>query len=160
MATSRIVLVTGVTRGLGRAMANRLIEAGQTVVGCGTSADRIADLQREHPAPHQFSVVDVADDAAVARWARCLLERGLVPDLLLNNAAIINANAPLWEIDHADLSRLLAVNIGGVANVIRHFVPAMVERGRGVIVNFSSGWGRSAAPEVAPSVRASSPSKG
>lgn len=150
MATSRIVLVTGVTRGLGRAMANRLIEAGQTVVGCGTSADRIADLQREHPAPHQFSVVDVADDAAVARWARCLLERGLVPDLLLNNAAIINANAPLWEIDHADLSRLLAVNIGGVANVIRHFVPAMVERGRGVIVNFSSGWGRSAAPEVAP----------
>ncbi|HEY1786338.1 MAG TPA: SDR family NAD(P)-dependent oxidoreductase, partial [Pirellulales bacterium] len=42
------------------------------------------------------------------------------------------------------------VNIGGVANVIRHFVPAMVERSQGVIANFSSGWGRSTAAEVAP----------
>ena len=40
--------------------------------------------------------------------------------------------------------------VGGVANVIRHVVPAMVERQRGVIVNFSSGWGRSTSPEVAP----------
>lgn len=150
MAESRVVLVTGVTRGLGRAMVDRLVEAGQTVVGCGTSSDRIAELQREYSAPHQFSAVDVADDAAVCRWARSLLERGLVPDLLLNNAAIINVNAPLWEIGHAEMSRLLAVNIGGVVNIIRHFVPAMVERGRGVIVNFSSGWGRSTAPEVAP----------
>ena len=42
------------------------------------------------------------------------------------------------------------VNINGVFHVIRHFVPAMVERGSGVIVNFSSGWGRSTSPEVAP----------
>jgi NAD(P)-dependent dehydrogenase (short-subunit alcohol dehydrogenase family) len=42
------------------------------------------------------------------------------------------------------------VNIKGVANVIRHFVPAMVARGSGVIVNLSSGWGRSTSPEVAP----------
>ncbi len=44
----------------------------------------------------------------------------------------------------------ISVNIVGTANVIRHFVPAMVERKRGVIVNFSSGWGRCTAPEVAP----------
>ena len=42
------------------------------------------------------------------------------------------------------------VNIKGTVNVIRHFVPAMVERRRGVIVNFSSGWGRSTRAEVAP----------
>ena len=45
---------------------------------------------------------------------------------------------------------MLSVNIAGVANVIRAFVPAMVERGSGTIVNLSSGWGRSVAPEVAP----------
>ena len=44
----------------------------------------------------------------------------------------------------------MAVNVNGVANIIRHFVPAMIARGRGVIVNFSSGWGRSTSPEVAP----------
>jgi NAD(P)-dependent dehydrogenase (short-subunit alcohol dehydrogenase family) len=45
---------------------------------------------------------------------------------------------------------LIDVNIKGVANVIRHFVPAMVARQQGIIVNFSSGWGRSTSPEVAP----------
>jgi NAD(P)-dependent dehydrogenase (short-subunit alcohol dehydrogenase family) len=50
----------------------------------------------------------------------------------------------------AEFNRLVDVNIKGVANVIRHFVPAMVERKTGVIVNLSSGWGRSTSPEVAP----------
>ena len=45
---------------------------------------------------------------------------------------------------------MIDVNIKGVANVIRHFVPAMIENGSGVIVNFSSGWGRSTSPEIAP----------
>ncbi len=45
---------------------------------------------------------------------------------------------------------MIDVNIKGVANVIRHFVPAMIARGSGVVVNLSSGWGRSTAPEVAP----------
>ena len=44
----------------------------------------------------------------------------------------------------------MAVNISGTANVIRHFLPAMAAHSSGVIVNFSSGWGRSTSPEVAP----------
>ncbi len=45
---------------------------------------------------------------------------------------------------------MIDVNIKGVVNVIRHFLPAMIARGSGVIVNMSSGWGRSTAAEVAP----------
>jgi NAD(P)-dependent dehydrogenase (short-subunit alcohol dehydrogenase family) len=70
--------------------------------------------------------------------------------LLLNNAALINRNAPLWEVPAKEFSDVVDVNIKGVANVIRYFVPAMVARRSGVIVNFSSGWGRSADAEVAP----------
>ena len=76
--------------------------------------------------------------------------RARAPDLLLNNAALINANAPLWTIPAAEFDRVIDVNIKGIANVIRHFVPAMVARGSGVIVNLSSGWGRSTSPDVAP----------
>ena len=47
-------------------------------------------------------------------------------------------------------SKVVDVNIKGTASIIRHFVPAMIEKGKGVIVNFSSGWGRSTSPEVAP----------
>jgi NAD(P)-dependent dehydrogenase (short-subunit alcohol dehydrogenase family) len=50
----------------------------------------------------------------------------------------------------AEFNKLIDVNLKGVANVIRHFVPAMVARKKGVIVNLSSGWGRSTAAEVAP----------
>ena len=72
------------------------------------------------------------------------------PDLLLNNAALINRNAPLWKVPVQEFSDVIDVNIKGVANVIRHFVPAMIARRSGVIVNFSSGWGRSTDAEVAP----------
>ena len=54
------------------------------------------------------------------------------------------------EVPAEEFSAVVDVNLNGVVNVIRHFVPAMIERGRGVIVNFSSGWGRSTDAEVAP----------
>jgi len=146
----RVVVVTGVTRGLGQALAVRLIEQGHTVAGCGRAGDQIAQLSRQFPAPHRFGVVDVAEESQVAPWARGVLEAVGPPDLLLNNAAIINRNAPLWQVPATEFADLLRVNLGGVANVIRHFVPAMIERRRGVIVNFSSGWGRSTSPDVAP----------
>lgn len=68
----------------------------------------------------------------------------------MNNAALINRNAPLWTIEAGEFDAVIDVNIKGVANVIRHFVPAMVARQRGVVVNFSSGWGRETDPDVAP----------
>ena len=80
-------------------------------------------------------------DLAVKAWAdRVLAEHG-PPDLLINNAAVINRNAPLWEVPAAEFDRVIDVNIKGVANVIRHFAPAMIARGSGVIANLSSGLG-------------------
>ena len=144
------IVITGVTRGLGRALIEEFIRAGHTVYGCGRSGDAIFDLRMTHLAPHDFSVVDVAQDSKVALWAARILEHDSAPDLLINNAAVMNRLAPLWEQDDREFSRLVDVNIRGVQNVIRHFVPAMAVRQQGVIVNFSSGWGRSVSPEVAP----------
>lgn len=144
------IVITGVTRGLGRALAGAFINAGHTVIGCGRSGEAIFDLRMAHGAPHDFSVVDVALDTKVAIWAAKVLESDSPPDLLINNAAVMNRLAPLWEQDDREFTKLVDTNIRGVANVIRHFVPAMVAAGRGVIVNLSSGWGRSVSPEVAP----------
>lgn len=149
MPEPRTILITGATRGLGRAMVDRFIKAGHNVIGCGRSADHVAQLRNAYGSPHRFDVVDVADDRQVADWAADIL-KSVTPDLLLNNAAVMNPTKPLWEITAAEFQPLLDVNIAGVANVIRYFVPAMIVQGRGVIVNFSSGWGRSTAPEVAP----------
>lgn len=145
-----VVVITGATRGLGQAMAARFMEAGHTVLGCGRNAAEAARLQKSFGADHDFAAVDVSSDAAVANWASRIVGRFGAPDLLLNNAALINENAPLWKVSAEDFDRVTAVNINGVANCVRHFVPAMISRGTGVIVNFSSGWGRSTSPEVAP----------
>lgn len=146
----KLIVITGATRGLGRALAEEFAGLGQWVVGCGRSAEEIARLREAPGAPHVFEVVDVTSEDEVRTWAeRTLADQG-TPDLLLNNAGAMNRNAPLWEVPADDFDRVIDVNLKGVANVLRHFVPAMIARGSGVIVNLSSGWGRSTAPEVAP----------
>jgi NAD(P)-dependent dehydrogenase (short-subunit alcohol dehydrogenase family) len=147
---NRRIVLTGASRGLGRAMAEGFIAAGHVVFGCARSADALSELTKQFGPPHRFDVVDVSRDEEVRAWATAVLADGPAPDLLINNAAVINRNARLWEVSAEDFSWAIDANIKGVANVIRHFVPAMVARGRGVIVNFSSYWGRSAAAEVAP----------
>jgi NAD(P)-dependent dehydrogenase (short-subunit alcohol dehydrogenase family) len=148
--SNRCIVLTGVSRGLGLAMAAGFIEAGHTVYGCARSEQSLADLRRRWPAPHRFQAVDVADADAVAAWAKDVLAEAGSVDLVVNNAALMNTPAPLWEVPAAEIRSLVDVNIVGVANVIRHFVPSMVAQNSGVIVNFSSGWGRSTSPEVAP----------
>ena len=146
----KTILITGVTRGLGRAMAEEFIRLGHVVVGCGRSEKEIARLKSEFGPPHDFSVVNVAADEPVKTWAERVLQSHGAPDLVLNNAALINRNAKLWEVPAQEFSDVIDVNIKGVTNIIRHFTPAMVKHRSGVIVNFSSGWGRSTDAEVAP----------
>jgi NAD(P)-dependent dehydrogenase (short-subunit alcohol dehydrogenase family) len=148
--SSKRIVLTGVSRGLGLAMAAGFIEAGHIVYGCARSERSLQNLRARWPAPHQFQAVDVADDDDVARWAKDVLAAAGGVDLIVNNAALMNLPAPLWQVPAAEMQSLVDVNICGVANIIRHFVPTMVARNSGVIVNFSSGWGRSASPEVAP----------
>lgn len=148
--TGRRIVLTGVSRGLGRALAQGFIEKGHTVFGCSRSRRAVSELRKLWGSPHRVDVVDVSHDDEVANWATQVLAGAGPPDLLVNNAGVIHRNAPLWQVAAHDFARVVDVNVKGVANTIRHFVPAMIERGTGVIVNFSSGWGRSVAAEVAP----------
>ncbi|MBN9521312.1 SDR family oxidoreductase [bacterium] len=146
----KLIVITGATRGLGRALVPRFAAAGHTVVGCGRGAAHVAELAAAFPAPHRFDRLDVTDGAAVAAWAAAVLKSHGPPDLLINNAAVMNTPAPLWDVPAAEFDAVIDVNVKGVANVLRAFVPAMAARKTGVVVNLSSGWGRSTSPEVAP----------
>ena len=145
---SRLILITGCSKGLGFSMVRSFAALGHTVIGCARSAPAISALQKEFPAPHSFAVADVTDAAAVETWAAQVIASHGAPDLLLNNAAVIHPNAPLWKVPADRFNRVIDVNVKGVANVLRSFLPAMVKAKKGVIVNFSSGWGRSTSPEV------------
>ena len=150
MADNRRIVLTGAGRGLGLAMTEGFIERGHTVIGCGRNAETMREMAQRFGQPHRFDAVDVAEEQQVKHWATSVLKSHGPPDLLLNNAAVINKSEPLWDVSPADFARVIDVNIKGVFHVLRHFVPAMVDRQQGIIVNFSSGWGRSTSPNVAP----------
>jgi NAD(P)-dependent dehydrogenase (short-subunit alcohol dehydrogenase family) len=149
MPDSRFIVITGASRGLGRAMTDGFISAGQTVVGCARSNEAVAELGKHFGPPHRFEAVDVSDHQQVKKWTASILEEFGPPDILINSAAVINNNAPLWQVSPDEFSRIVDINIKGVHNTIYHLVPSMIQRGSGVIVNFSSYWGRSTSSDVA-----------
>ncbi|KAI8020976.1 NADPH-dependent pterin aldehyde reductase [Camellia lanceoleosa] len=99
---------------------------------------------------HLFMNVDVRSNSSVEELARAVVEKKGVPDIIVNNAGTINRNNRIWEVPVEEFDAVIDTNIKGVANMLRHFIPLMIESKQGIIVNMSSGWGRSAAAQVAP----------
>src|ERR1039458_6712254 len=124
----KTILITGVSRGLGRALTEEFIRLGHVVLGCGRSAKEIAALSIQFCAPTDFAVVDVADDAQVAALAKKILATRAAPELLLNNAALINRNAPLWKVSAREFSNVIDVNLKGVETFQRGALRLMSAR--------------------------------
>ena len=131
-------------------MVAEFVASGWTVAGCARAEAGISALRATYGAPHYFQIANVAHEEEVMNFSTEVLERHGPPDLLLNNAGVINGNNPIWEISAQEFSDVVDVNLKGTASLMRHFIQPMMQRGSGVIVNFSSGWGRCTAPEVAP----------
>ena len=146
----RLIVLTGCSRGLGAALTRQFDKGGHTVVGCARSEGSLAQLRERLPARHRFSAIDVGQTITVEDWANQVLREVGVPDLIINNAAVINDPAPLWEVADDEMDALLRINVQGTLNVIRAFMPAMRHRGSGVIVNLSSGAGRMGLPGLGP----------
>ena len=141
----KVIVLTGASRGLGEAMLEEFLARGHTVAACARSK-----IVRPVTPKLHVSSLDVCDAPAVEDWADAVTKLFGPPDLLINNAGLINRSAPLWDLTADEFNPVIDVNIKGVFNLIRAFVPKMISRNSGVVVNFSSGWGRSTSPEVAP----------
>ena len=148
--TRRTVAITGVSRGLGLALTRKLIELGHTVLGCARSADRVEELNQEFGAPHRFDVVDVSDEESIKNWVRALEADHREPDLVICNAALTHAGLQLWRFETEEIERVIRTNLMGTTHIARQFIPVMLRLRRGVIVNFSSGWGRGVSERAAP----------
>ena len=72
-SVGKLVAITGVTRGLGRAMTEEFARLGHTVAGCGRSKKDVAELREKLSQPHQLEIVDVTRDDEVAAWAKSIV---------------------------------------------------------------------------------------
>lgn len=121
VAFNRTVLVTGATKGIGRALSLELASQGCRVLACGRSKCDLESLSGEwaNPSFHRCQVLDVTDDDEVARWREDLEREDIVPDLIVNNAGVINNLAPLWELSNDDFAAVIQVNVLGRVCMLR-----------------------------------------
>lgn len=136
------VVITGATKGLGRALAKEFIHKGWQVAGCGLSTAAVDELKKEYGDKHHFAVVDVTNADAVNAWAREVENAIGTPDMLINGAAIIHNLANVWEIPSLEFENVMKVNVNGTFNVLKAFLPFMIEKKQGIIINISSDGGR------------------
>ena len=134
---NKTAVVTGATRGIGRAIAARLCADGASVIGTGTDAGGLA-------APGcDYHALDLTVEASVNEFCAWLGETG--PDILVNNAGL-NINAPFAEIDPDDFTRVQKINATGPMRLMQAVLPAMRKSGWGRIVNIGSIWSKIARP--------------
>ncbi len=145
---SKVVLVTGAGRGIGRATALALADRGADVVAVARTAEQIeqtAALVRERGRRARAVAADVADwDAVQGTVAEALGTFGRI-DVLVNNAGMLGTIGYVWEVEPDRWHRALDTNVLGPLHFMRTVLPGMVERRSGVVINVSSGSTRIAA---------------
>jgi serine 3-dehydrogenase len=138
----RTAMISGASSGIGEATARRFAAAGAQLILWARRLDRLDRLADELETEHQIHVhvaaVDVRDRDAVMSAASAAIEAGDVPDVLVNNAGLARGLAKVYEADPRDWDEMIDTNIKGVLHVTRAFLPAMVQRGRGHVVNIGS----------------------
>jgi NAD(P)-dependent dehydrogenase (short-subunit alcohol dehydrogenase family) len=149
---NRTAIVTGGARGIGFAIAKRMLASGATVVLWDVDAaaldKAVAALQGQANGDVHAAVVDVTDASAIARAvAADLRERGKI-DILVNNAGITGGNAPLWELEPEVWRRVVEVNLVAPYLTCRAVVPHLVRAGYGRIVNIASIAGKEGNPNA------------
>jgi 2-dehydro-3-deoxy-L-rhamnonate dehydrogenase (NAD+) len=148
--SERTAIVTGGARGVGLAIAARLLQSGARVVIWDIDGDQLDKTCQTLSALGSVSGqrVELTDDAAVAAATRQTLDRHAAIDILVNNAGITGGNAPVWELDPAVWRRVIEVNLVAPYLTARHVVPHMRARGYGRIVNIASVAGKEGNPNA------------
>ena len=148
---SQVAIVTGAARGIGLAIAERLLRSGADVSlwdrdqeALQAAADQMRSLGRIHTA-----TVDVTDFASVEAAAAGVVERFGTIHVLVNNAGIAGANKPSWELSIDEWRQVIDIDLTGVFLCCKAVVPRLIAEKRGRVVNIASIAGKEGNPNAA-----------
>jgi len=146
----RVAVVTGGARGIGYAVAERMLRSGGRVSLWDIDAAKLEEAgdQLSSIGAVAIHALDLTQDDAVRGAAQATVEQFGRIDILVNNAGITGGNAPTWELDPSAWRRVIEVNLVGAYLTSRSIVPLMLERGYGRIVNVASVAGKEGNPNA------------
>jgi uncharacterized protein len=134
-------LVTGASSGIGADLARELARRGHGVTLLARREERLTELATElhdaHGARTEVVALDLTDAAARGRLPDILLERGLTVEVLVNNAGF-STTGPVYRSDRQREMAMIRTDVEAVVDLCCIFVPGMVERGRGAVLNVAS----------------------
>lgn len=145
----QVAWVTGAGRGIGRAAALALAKQGAAVALVSRTQNEVEQVAQEIRSWGGTAIASLLDVSNwdMVHWTVQQIEAALGPiDLLINNAGVLEPLGKVWETDPEQAGRLIDINLSGTYYGMRAVLPNMVQRGRGVIVNVSSGAALTAAP--------------
>lgn len=142
---NKVALVTGASRGIGRAVAQRLARMGYAVAVCyHAQADRaqeLVEMLHDEGAMAAAFQCDVSDSAAVEAMVNAVVEQLGEISVLINNAGIAQQKL-FTDLSDMEWHRMIDVHLTGTFHTCRAVLPAMLRRHDGVIINISSMWGQ------------------
>ena len=136
-----VALITGASSGIGESIAHCFAAAGHDLVLVARSADKLKSLASELAVLHGVKVwaepCDLARDGAAAKLAATLRRKRRPVDVLVNNAGVLS-QGPFTRMKAAAHRQIIDLNVTGLTALLAEFVPAMVERGKGRVLNVAS----------------------
>ena len=141
----KTAVITGASSGIGEACARAFAERGANLILLARRQNRLEALEEDLPGNgvHVITRVhDVRDRTAAGAFATDLEDRGMVPDILLNNAGLARGLSPIHEGEIDDWEEMIDTNVKGLLYLTRAILPLMVERDQGHIINIGSTAGR------------------
>jgi len=141
-------IVTGGSRGMGRAIAQRLLQSGAKVTVWALEDAALQDSRRALAAYGQVEArgVDVSNEDEVARAMQAAVASMGAVDILVNSAGISGPHLPAWQMETADWRRVMDVNLSSAFFCCRAAIPHMLAAGYGRIVNVASVAGKEGSP--------------
>lgn len=139
--TGKVALVTGATRGIGRAIAIAMARAGATVVVCSRKDGAVAATVEEFRASGlriEGIAANVGRPGEPERLVEAALERCGAIDILVNNAGVSPIHGPLTAMTPEAFDKIMAVNLKAPLLLAQRVLPSMIARGGGVVLNISS----------------------
>jgi NAD(P)-dependent dehydrogenase (short-subunit alcohol dehydrogenase family) len=147
-SAAKTVVVTGVTSGIGKAIAERLVSRGHRVVGLARSTEKLDALAAAHPDKLIPFVCDVRNASRVKEVVQELVARVGTVDALVNNAGLLKFSAT-HDLADADLLAQIETILLGTIYTTRALLPTFIAQGRGLVVNLGSVSGQKASPKMA-----------